>query len=173
MKLKRQEVLIYLSETRQSFLANQRYKETSAWVSVGTYFVLLAALVRGGGPINSGLARFVVLAAVIAIAFILYQSYLPHQFKRRKFAASVVAACGQLYTELMADPDVSIDSEEFKLLSGMEEQGQAALYLPKIVLRRAGELRRTGQAHVQNLEDSARRLVVIGAILGALLVLMQ
>lgn len=173
MKLNRQEVLTYLSETRQLFLVSQRYKETSAWVSIGTYFILVAVLVRGGGPLVSGLARFVVLAAVIAIAFILYQSYLPSQFKQRKFAAIVVAACAQLYTELMADPDASIDSEEFKLLSGMEEQGEAGLYLPKIVLQRVGELRRTSQTSALNLEDAARRFVVIGAILGGLLVLMQ
>lgn len=166
--LKKEDVLKYFSDLSSHYASYHNHKETSAWASVALY-LLVVIQIGGTTGTDAGWIERCGRGAVILVIGLVINQFVKTQFKMRKFAGDIVAACLDLHREhLSAD---NILAEHFALEDQTAETDHQSFYfLPRIVLEKRKQYESRGGKVRRRLEDASYFLLGIIGVAGIIIV---
>ena len=161
MTVKKDEALKYLTDLRSYYGTYHNHKETSAWAIIAFSVLLagpgvttLAGITDGSLPLRV-VATFVLIAMLYA-AFV----FLMQQFRSRRYAANVVAACNYWLAKVLIAEENKLSAIDFSLPVASDDQTHAEMTLPTCIQSKAKELGRKGKDAIEKMEGSGYVLLI-------------
>ncbi len=157
-----EDIAEYLDALASHYGAYHLHKETSAWAGLVLFVSLNIWLIRelGKSIFTSGIAQCILSLILIALLFA-FVVYLKQQFRARKRAADIVAACFALRSEIAGEDPTTPKRADYLPPNRGDADFQSSHVLPRAVLDRADRLSTVGQGIRKRLEFAAYTIVVV------------
>jgi len=170
MPVKKEDFLKYLSDTALREQHYHNHKETIAWAAVVLYFVLIIEVVKDL-RLWPSLATCIIGGAALVVVYVLY-----YQYKLRKEAANLIAACYRLIAEFLPLDDECFQNINFSVTSLKEEEensskcdnrpiGHLPYILPQVILDMMKEMNQVGHKPRIGLERGSYLIILLGFII--------
>ncbi len=149
----REEILRFLYDTRSHYATYHNHKEASILAGIAFFFVLMGQLIVAisRGEFSSCLVKVILTFFIVALLKIMVL-FLRTQFALRSEAANIVAACFHLTTEILSQPEITIELGDYSLPVSSDTNMQYKHVLPKRLLERSDQMSRLGQGARIKLE---------------------
>ena len=111
MDNEKEDILKYLSELHDKFLSYHNHKESSAWVAVGLFPIVIIQVlsIYLSRKLSHELTINILLTIILIISGIIVSlCYIKQQFILLKYAANVVSACRRLHIRILSSEDINI-----------------------------------------------------------------
>lgn len=152
----------YLGDVASQYGAYHQHKETSAWAGVALFVTLIIWLLNTSSKHTSySLVIRCGFSTVIVLLLLAFIVYLRQQFRARKRAADIVAACLSLRAEIIGQDSPTINRSDYLPPNRGDTESQSSHVISKAVLDRADQLAGLGQEARRRLELAAYAIVVI------------
>jgi len=163
--MKKEDALRYLSETRSLYGSYHNHKETSAWAGIVLFGALIPQSVSylGGPTVACGLKSIETIS--VLLLFTLAVLYVQQQFKLRRTAANLVAACFALSAEILIMKDEEVSVTDFTLEPSVDKNTQPPDFLPKPLRDRANKLDGFGSGPRKRLEFVGYFVLIASVVL--------
>jgi uncharacterized protein (TIGR02246 family) len=169
MPLIKAEVLKYLSDMRADYSAYHNHKEVSAWAGVALYVIIISQLFFAKDDLLREPLILMAASVLLALLFVATIIYLKTQFYLRREAANYNGACIALSAEVLTKADEDIKEDDYLLESKVKDDAghHSPHILPKLITKKADELRTVGQKLQNRLVCAAFAIILLTSIAAA------
>lgn len=159
------DITSFLGDIAGYYGGYHRHKETSAWAGVVLFVSLNIWLIgKLGTSVHTSVQSKCAFSSILAVLLLAFLVYLRQQFRARKRAADIVAACFALRSELVGQDSTIPSRADYLPPERGDGEFQSSHVLPRAVLDRADQIGSVGQGVRRKLELAAYTIVVVVAV---------
>lgn len=170
MPVKKEDFLKHLSDIASWETPYHNHKETIAWAAIVLYYVLIIEVVK---DLHSWpfIATCIIGGAAIVVVYVLH-----FQYRLRKDAANLIAACYRLIAEYLPKDDECLQNVDFSVAPLQKEEkkfpkcdyrpiGHYPYILPNVLLDMMKKMNKVGHGPRIGLERGSYLIVLLGFII--------
>jgi hypothetical protein len=154
-------VLDLLKDLQSHYGTYHNHKENVAWAGIALFVVLVAGIANTLRQADLSCVARAGTSLVVIGACVVCWLYVYEQFRLRRRAADLVAACVRLRSDVVSNPAVTVAASDWAPPSQVAAAGmQSMVMLPQAVLNAADNLATAGQSSREWLENCAYALLL-------------